>query len=226
MVTSYLIRVLLPDEPGALGRLASSVGLTDGNIQSVDVVEQFPDGTVMDDIVITLPQGALPDTLVTAIQEGEIAVVDSIRPFSGRVDRRGQVRMLATFAEHSQNQATALGELARVMPQTMTAGWCIILKKSPVLTRVAASSAAPSEDGTSPKGVKIGTCRMLDPQTEAWIPESWALLDASLAATPLTGTDLVMVIGRPGGPDFLGSEITHLGDLGVIIGAMIASHNF
>lgn len=224
MVTSYLIRVLLPDEPGALGRLASSVGLTEGNIQSVDVVEQFPDGTVMDDIVITLPQGALPDTLVTAAQQDENAVIDSIRPFSGRVDRRGQVQMLARFAEHVTSTRNALDELANVMPKTMTAGWCIILSKTPKLTRVAASTAAPSDNGASPSGVVVESCRMLDPETEDWIPESWTLLDASLAAAPLTGTDLIVVIGRPGGPDFLGSEIGHLGDLGVIIGTMLGKH--
>ena len=49
---SYLIRVLLPDTPGSLGQLSEAFGLVDGNIQSVDIVESFPDGTVMDDIVI------------------------------------------------------------------------------------------------------------------------------------------------------------------------------
>ncbi|MDU7599231.1 MAG: amino acid-binding ACT domain protein, partial [Corynebacterium sp.] len=51
---SFLIRVLLPDAPGSLGQLADAFGLVDGNIQSVDIVENFPDGTVMDDIVIEL----------------------------------------------------------------------------------------------------------------------------------------------------------------------------
>ena len=60
---SFLIRVLLPDAPGSLGQLADAFGLVDGNIQSVDIVENFPDGTVMDDIVIELPQGTIADVL-------------------------------------------------------------------------------------------------------------------------------------------------------------------
>ena len=29
-----------------------------------------------------------------------------------------------------------------------------------------------------------------------------------------------MVVGRTGGPDFLASEVTHIGDLGAIVGAL------
>lgn len=100
---SFLIRVLLPDIPGSLGQLAEAIGLVDGNIQSVDVVETFPDGTVMDDIVVTLPKGVMADTLITASGTVEGVEVDSIRPFSGRVDRRGQIQMLAEVASHSRN---------------------------------------------------------------------------------------------------------------------------
>ena len=63
---SYLIRVLLPDTPGSLGQLAEAIGLVDGNIESVDVVESFPDGTVTDDIVVSMPKGAMADCLITA----------------------------------------------------------------------------------------------------------------------------------------------------------------
>ena len=59
---SYLIRVLLPDTPGSLGQLADAFGMVDANIQSVDVVQVFPDGTAMDYIVLSLPKTAQPDT--------------------------------------------------------------------------------------------------------------------------------------------------------------------
>lgn len=50
---SFLVRVLLPDTPGSLGKLADALGNVDANIESVDIVENFPDGSVMDDIVIS-----------------------------------------------------------------------------------------------------------------------------------------------------------------------------
>ena len=47
---SYLVRVLLPDAPGSLGLLANALGEIEADIRSVDIVENFSDGTVMDDL--------------------------------------------------------------------------------------------------------------------------------------------------------------------------------
>ena len=103
---SYLVRVLLPDTPGSLGLLANAMGSIEANIRSVDIVENFPDGTVMDDIVLDLPQSTMADEIITAAQTVEGVEVDSIRPFSGRVDRRGQIHVLAKVA--AQRNVTCL----------------------------------------------------------------------------------------------------------------------
>lgn len=222
---SYLIRVLLPDVPGSLGQLAEAIGLVDGNIQSVDVVEVFADGTVMDDIVVSLPKGAMADSLITAADTVDGVEVDSIRPFSGRVDRRGQIEMLAEVADHARNIPRAMESLVTVTPQSMTASWAVVLddtgEGTPV-SRVAGSMAAPEDDGTAPVDINVTVARILNAESEEWIPESWGLLDSSLAATPLVGTGMVLVVGRTGGPDFLASEVEHLGHLGRIVGAILS----
>ena len=221
---SYLIRVLLPDVPGSLGQLAEAIGLVDGNIESVDVVEAFDDGTVMDDIVVSLPKGAMVDSLITAAGTIDGVEVDSIRPFSGRVDRRGQIEMLAEVASQARDIPRAMESLVNVTPQTMTASWAVVLddtgEGTPV-SRVAGSMAAPEDDGTAPVDINVTAARILNAETEEWIPESWGLLDSSLAATPLVGTGMVLVVGRTGGPDFLASEVEHLGRLGRIVGAIL-----
>ncbi len=214
---SYLIRVLLPDEPGSLGMLAEAIGVIGGNIQSVDVVHQFDSGTVMDDIVVDLPSGTLPDSIVSAAQEIPGVIIDSLRPFSGVVDRRGQIKMLAAVAENSRRIEVAMKELVDVIPRTMTSGWAIVLGPA---GRVAASTAAPEDDGNLPE-INVHSARLLDPEEETWVPERWALLDASLAVVPLGETDLLLVVGRPGGPDFLSSEVEHLGNVGHVIGSIL-----
>ena len=221
---SYLIRVLLPDTPGSLGQLAEAIGLVDGNIESVDVVEAFPDGTVMDDIVVSLPKGAMADTLITAADTIDGVEVDSIRPFSGRVDRRGQIQMLAEVAAHSRNIPRAMEELVTVTPRSMTASWAIVLDdkaSADEISRVAASLAAPEDDGSHPNDIDVTAARLLNPEDEEWIPETWGLLDSSLAATPLGSTGMVLIVGRTGGPDFLASEVEHLGEIGRIVGAIL-----
>ena len=71
---SYLIRVSLPDVPGSLGQLAEAFGMVDADINSVDIVETSTDGTVTDDIVVTLPTGVMVDTLITAVAAVDGAV--------------------------------------------------------------------------------------------------------------------------------------------------------
>lgn len=219
---SYLIRVSLPDVPGSLGELAVAFGLADANIQSVDIVQTSTDGTVTDDIVVGLPTGTMVDAVVTATASVEGAEVDSIRPFTGRVDRRGQVQMLARIARQAHNLEGAMEELVDVMPRTMTSSWAVVLRNTETgLVRVAASQAAPADDGTSPHMLDVDGPRTLLPDADRWMPEAWGLLDTALAITPLDGTDLVLVVGRIGGPDFLASEVSQIGDLGCIIGAIL-----
>ncbi|MCF4006986.1 amino acid-binding ACT domain protein [Corynebacterium uropygiale] len=219
---SFLLRVQLPDAPGSLGHLAEAIGLVDGNIQSVDIVEQDPRGTVVDDIVVTLPKESMADVLITAAQSVEGAEVDSIRPFTGAIDRRGQIRMLNEITAHRRNLPAAMTELVRVLPKSMTASWAIVLCSDVPVKRIAASQAAPEDDGSNPEQINITEARILRPDQEEWIPQSWALLDSALAAAPLQGTGMVLVIGRTGGPDFLATEVEHLGHLGTIIGAILS----
>lgn len=219
---SYLLRIQLPDEPGALGYVAAALGEVDGDIRSVDVVDYGANGVVVDDIVVDLPMGLLPDTLITAAQSISGVEVDSIRPFSGSVDRRGQIALLAKFSQHTKNLDRALGDVVDGLPQTMTAGWAIVLgeQSDGHWVRRASSTAAPEDNGRTLPEAPIDSPRNLDPDEEAWLPEDWTVMDSSIAATPM-GEGLVLVIGRPGGPDFLPSEVEHLGRIGTIVGAII-----
>ena len=219
---SYLLRIQLPDEPGALGYVAAALGEVEGDIRSVDVVDYGANGVVVDDIVVDLPMGLLPDTLITAAQSISGVEVDSIRPFSGSVDRRGQIAPLAKFSQHTKNLDRALGDVVDGLPQTMTAGWAIVLgeQSDGRWVRRASSTAAPEDNGRTLPEAPIDSPRNLDPDEETWLPEDWTVMDSSIAATPM-GKGLVLVIGRPGGPDFLPSEVEHLGRIGTIVGAII-----
>lgn len=220
---AYLIRILLPDTPGSLGRLAEAIGEVGGNIQSVDVVEVFPEGTVMDDLVVSLPQHVMADALITAAHAIEGVEVDSLRPFSGTVDRRGQIKMLADVAGASTH-SDLLAQLVANIPRVLTSTWAILLQvKDGTAQRVTASPAAPEDDGSTPESLFIENARVLRPDKEAWVPESWALLDTALAAAPLELDGLVLILGRVGGPDYLPSEVEHLGSLGKILGKLLRS---
>lgn len=220
---SYLIRVTLPDTPGSLGELADAFGLVDANIRSVDIVHTDADGTVTDDIVVELPTGQMVDTLITAATSVGNVEVDSIRPFTGRVDRRGQIEMLAKIAQQRLHPQAALEELVAALPKAMTSSWAVVLRETAEgLVRVAASQAAPADDESRPRMPAFETARVLIEDTDTWAPASWWQLDTALALTPLDQTGYILVVGRIGGPDFLASEVGQISHLGAIIGAIIA----
>ena len=146
--------------------------------------------------------------------------IDSIRPFSGRVDRRGQIHVLAKVASQ-RNVTAAMKEVCAAIPKALTSNWAIVIANDEKISRIAASDAAPADDGSIPTDLNITSARVLNPEKDTWIPESWTLIESALAAAPLVGTNYVVVMGRVGGPDYLASEVEHLGDLGAILGAFL-----
>ena len=59
------MRVLLPDRPGSLGRVATALGGVGADINAVEIVDKG-DGEVVDDFIVDLPHDQLPEMLVTA----------------------------------------------------------------------------------------------------------------------------------------------------------------
>ncbi|WP_018023695.1 hypothetical protein [Corynebacterium ulceribovis] len=216
---SYLIRVQLPDTPGSLGELAVALGAVDVDIISVDAVTRLDDGIVIDDMVLDLPQGRLPDVIITAAHSLDGVEVDSIRPYSGTVDKRSEIKLLADVAEHRLMPKRALQSLVDALPQTN--GWALVLQTvDNVTTRVVGSIAAPEDDGRSLEGPLVTQPQTLDPEAQEWVPETWALLESPLCAAPINER-YSLVVGRPGGPDYLPNEVEHYGYLAQIVGAMI-----
>src|ERR1700749_4434989 len=85
VAVSYLLRLVLPDRPGALGAVATALGTVGADILSVDVIERSP-GFAIDDLVLELPPDKLADSLLTAAASVEGVRVESIRPYAGLID--------------------------------------------------------------------------------------------------------------------------------------------
>ena len=60
----------------------------------------------------------------------------------------------------------------------------------------------------------------LDPEAD-WVPDAWQQLDTKLAAAPLGAIGKVVLVGRPGGPDFRPSEVARLGYLAGIVATVL-----
>jgi hypothetical protein len=81
-VPAYVIRVWLPDRPGALGAVASRVGAVKADVIGIDIIERGA-GRAVDELVIDLPDGDLVDLLLAEIGQVEGVDVENIRTLDG-----------------------------------------------------------------------------------------------------------------------------------------------
>jgi len=87
----YLLRLVLPDRPGALGAVATALGGVGADITSVDVIERGAHHAV-DDLVVELPAGPLADSLITAADSVRASRSSRFGPTPGRSTRTASWR--------------------------------------------------------------------------------------------------------------------------------------
>jgi ACT domain len=204
---SYLLRLLVPDRPGALGAVATAFGEVGADIVSLDVVERGH-GIAVDDMVVHLPRGRLPDSLITAAQAVEGVEVESLRPFAGPLDTHRELDLLEALARVSEGGSVEL--LAEELPHVFNSGWAAVLESAEGSVRtVAASEAAPSFEGVHVPWLPLKKPRLL-PSDEKWLPARWREMAIEMMAAPFGGQGCALVVGRSGGPAFRRSELLRL----------------
>ncbi len=79
---TYLVRVWLPDRPGALGAVASRFGALNGDVIGLEIVERSG-GLAIDELVVSLPAHLPIERIVAAISTEEGVEVEDICPVGG-----------------------------------------------------------------------------------------------------------------------------------------------
>jgi hypothetical protein len=207
---SYLLRIVLPDRPGALGAVATALGLVGADILSLDVIERGP-GHAIDDLVIELPPDKLADSLVTAAATVEGVQVESIRPYAGQIDPHRELELLDSLAVHPDQSLSLLADgVARVF----RAGWALVLAEpvDGVAQVLAAGRSAPEVETLAVPWWPPIPARVLLADQE-WAPPDWDRLGTELAVAPLAAGALL--VGRPA-LRWLPSELVRLQHLAAI----------
>jgi hypothetical protein len=190
---SYLLRIALPDRPGALGAVATALGAVGADILSVDVIERSP-GQATDDIVVELPPDRLADSLVSAAATVPGVQVESIRPYAGQIDPHRELELLENLAGHPADPYDVFADgVARIF----RAGWALVLAEpdgAGAADVVARGGAAPELDQLAAPWWPPTPARVLDADA-GWAPADWTRLGTELAVAPLGGAALL--VGRP-----------------------------
>jgi hypothetical protein len=111
----FVIRVWLPDRPGALGAVASRIGAVGGDVTGIEIVDQGG-GCAVDELAVELPSRQLDLTLreIRAVDEVRVESVRAIDspPLDPRLgpleaclaafEARTHQQLAETLCEHSQ----------------------------------------------------------------------------------------------------------------------------
>ncbi len=183
-MVNYLIRVHLPDRPGALGAVASRIGSVGGDVISIDILERHG-GTAVDEFGVGLAGHQLIDLLRDEIHEVDGVSIESVRPVDGALpDHRTELLEVASelFKEHS---STDLLELLIVrVRRSLAATFVAVLDRD--------TSQVVTCDGQLPDDERLKALAL-----QAMSPPPYAIESESGVATALlVHADLVLIVGR------------------------------
>jgi len=82
-VHTVVVRVWLPDRPGALGQVASRIGAVRGDVLAIEILE-IGGGRVIDELVVALPDDSLVDLMVNEVHAIDGVSVEHVRAIGER----------------------------------------------------------------------------------------------------------------------------------------------
>lgn len=204
---TYVVRVWLPDRPGALGQVASRIGAVRGDVVGIDILERGG-GRAVDDLVVTLPADSVVDLLVAEICQVDGVAVEDVRHVASDRPEPGVLALEVAARLVEAEPDKRLDMLCHEMIDLVDGEWAVAFVVS-----------------EGKVAVTIGS-----PPDPAWLAAFLAgsshLAGDLIAGAPgdlawvrLTNHDLAVAVGRAGRP-FHTRERAHLHLVGRIADAL------
>ncbi|GLY26681.1 ACT domain-containing protein [Kineosporia sp. NBRC 101731] len=209
------VRFSIPDRPGTLGRVTSAIGSVGADIAEIDVLES-ESGRALDDVFVRVRDVAhlervaarldgLPGVSVTGLQY-------PAPPVTGHAD-------LELIDQVLSRPERGLQTLVDGAPHCFGADWAALVEYGTDLAVVSSvltvSSASPGPEHvvlTSP--LRLASVRMTAPGA--------AEPNSGTALVPIGSSPLGLVLVRSSGLDFHRSELWRVGQVGQIVGTVLA----
>jgi hypothetical protein len=183
-----LVRVWLPDRPGALGLVASRVGSVGGDIVGIDVLERGTDVAV-DEFAVALRSLEVVELLIREIEEVDGASVEEVRVVSAFPDPRLDALDAAAALCEASSVAALHTLLVRQLRGEFHAGWVALVEAG----RVSAV------DGAEPPADELLHALTAGTAASPLVAEGATGPD-DLAVAPMPAHDATLLVGRDGHP--------------------------
>jgi hypothetical protein len=183
-VHTFVLRVSLPDRPGALGAVASRIGSVRGDVIAVEIVERGEDRAV-DEFVVELADDDNLPLLLSEIAEVDGVRVEEAHPISGRLrDRRIDAYDTAALIVAQRTPHDVITALTTRARHELDAQWSAVVDVEQCMLI--------ASEGPTPAATWIAEQAELRRRAEA------RQLDDSVHCIELAAWDLVLAVGRPG----------------------------
>jgi hypothetical protein len=125
-VATCVLRVGMPDRPGALGAVASRIGAVRADVVAIEILTRA-DGRAMDEIAVEVDRDLLP-LLLAEIEEVDGVTVEEVRILpDGMRDRRLDAYLTAMALLEARSPEDLLAALAVRVADELDCGWVAIL---------------------------------------------------------------------------------------------------
>jgi hypothetical protein len=195
-----LVRVWLPDRPGALGQVASRIGAVRGDIVGVDVLE-CEGGVAIDEFAVNLADAELLPILVREIEEVDGASIEEVRVVGHFPDPRLDALESATRLCQVDDVDDLHRALAAQVCQEFLAEWAALIggvgpddgerPSGDARVLATAGEAPPGADLLAALAVGVAASPLV---------ASGAAGPEDLAAAPLLGHGATLLVSRQGYP--------------------------
>jgi hypothetical protein len=213
----YLLRVSVPDRPGALGALASAVGQAGGDITAVDVVERGSSAAI-DDLLVETSNEDVSAAVLASVDTVPGAILEAWQPFMEGNQLRNGVDVVDALGFAT---SPARAAIIRIAPALIRARWVVIIEAVADGVAVTQASAGSSRTRwTRLPWFPLASATQIDPDP-AWLPHAWGAAP-QIAAAPITGSIAALVAVRPTGPRFVRSEVDRLTGLAAVAGLAVS----
>jgi hypothetical protein len=189
-VALYIVRVWVPDRPGALGAVASRIGAVRGDLVGIDILERGA-GRAIDELVVDLPSESLVQLLISEVSQVDGVDVEDVRRANDALadPRLDALETAANLVSQSAIEPL-LKSLARSSVRDFQSDWAGIVEPELPDHVVSVGRVPPGE---WLQAFLAGSRASVTPRPGEAAPDdvAWADMDAA---------GLVLVLGRQGRP--------------------------
>jgi hypothetical protein len=194
MTLTYVLRVWLPDRPGALGAVASRVGAVGGDVVGIDILERGA-GRAIDELVVELPDAALTRLLIEEVQQVDGVDVEDLRPATdARHDPRLDALETAAVLVGATTTTEAITALCVHAARAVGATWAVVFSLE-AGESVVADGQTPDDKWLAAfvEGSQSSARACAGSETDPSVV-------GDVAWSPLPAARLALVLGRDGQP--------------------------